>query len=490
MIARESLFQAHMTIHRWRHDPIAFVRENFGVDPDPWQRDFLIAYNTKRRVAAKACKGPGKTAVLAWCMWHFIATRPEAKIPATSITGDNLRDGLWSELAKWQQKSKFLKAGFTWRAERVTENVLPETTFMSARKWSQSADSTQQANALAGLHADYILFIIDEAGGIPDSVMAAAEAALASGIECKILICGNPTHLEGPLYRACTMEADLWHVIEITGDPDDPNRSSRISIEWAREQIRKYGIDNPWVMVNVLGKFPPSSINALLGPDDMEAAMKRIVSELVYLKQEKVLGVDVALQGSDRTVIAPRQGLVGFKPKVLRLSDPLAIANHVAAAIRSWNPDAVFIDDTGGWGSGVISHLRTWGFVVTGVQAAGKAMDDRYVNKRSEMQHEAALWVKSGGALPNMPEIKKEACAQTYFHKKGRLQMTEKDQVKQLIGESPDIWDAYCLTFAYPVIKANPLASLQQQQAREYDPVQQAFQHLQQNNIDYSPTYS
>ncbi len=32
---------------------------------------------------------PGKTAVLAWCMWHYMVTRPHAKIVATSITGDN-----------------------------------------------------------------------------------------------------------------------------------------------------------------------------------------------------------------------------------------------------------------------------------------------------------------------------------------------------------------------------------------------------------------
>ena len=31
---------------------------------------------------------------------------------------------------------------------------------------------------------------------------------------------GNPTHLEGPLWRACTSERRLWHVTEITADPE------------------------------------------------------------------------------------------------------------------------------------------------------------------------------------------------------------------------------------------------------------------------------
>ena len=89
--------------------------------------------------------------------------------------------------------------------------------------------------------------------------MAAAEAGLATdltGKKCKILMAGNPTHLEGPLYRASTSERDLWYLREITADPDDPMRTPRVSIQWAREKIAKYGKDNPWVLVNVFGKFP------------------------------------------------------------------------------------------------------------------------------------------------------------------------------------------------------------------------------------------
>ena len=105
--------------------------------------------------------------------------------------------------------------------------------------------------------------------------MATAEAALASCVEGHIVQAGNPTHLEGPLYRACTSERRLWHLTEITGDPDDPRRATRISAQWAREQIEKYGRDNPWVLVNVFGRFPPSSLDTLIGPDECAEATKR-----------------------------------------------------------------------------------------------------------------------------------------------------------------------------------------------------------------------
>ena len=66
------------------------------------------------------------------------------------------------------------------------------------RQWSQSADKTQQANTLAGRHADYILFLLDESGGIPDAVMVTAEAALSSCVEGHIVQAGNPTTLTRP----------------------------------------------------------------------------------------------------------------------------------------------------------------------------------------------------------------------------------------------------------------------------------------------------
>ena len=250
-------------LRRWREDPVYFVQDQFGIEPDKWQVDFLRAFPSSNRMALKACKGPGKTAVLAWLGWNFLATRPHPKIAATSITGDNLADNFWTEMAKWRNNSPFLKQTFELKKTRIFSRDHPETWFMSARTWPRAADATQQADALAGLHADYLLFIMDEVGGIPDAVMATAEAGLATGIETKIIVAGNPTHREGPLYRACTSERDMWYVQEITSDPDDPKRTPRVDLQWARDQIRKYGKNSPWVLVNVYGKFPPSSINVL-----------------------------------------------------------------------------------------------------------------------------------------------------------------------------------------------------------------------------------
>lgn len=442
---------AAQRLRTWRERPSQMVRELFGVEPDAWQEKVLDLFPTSRRLAMKACKGPGKTTVLSWIAWNFLLTRPHPKIAATSITADNLSDNLWTEMAKWQAKSPLLKQQFRWTKTRIESRESPETWWMSARTWPKSADADKQADTLAGLHADYLLFILDEAGGIPDAVMAAAEAGLASGIEGHLLMAGNPTHLQGPLYRACSSEKQLWEVIEITADPDDPMRTPRVSAQWARDQITKYGADNPWVLVNVFGRFPPSSLNSLLGPDEVRDSMNRTLDAGAYAHAARIIGADIARQGDDRTVIAFRQGLFTRPPVKLRIPDGYQVAGRIAQEFDDWDADTTFVDQTGGYGAGVIDALRSMNRRAVGVEFAGAPLNEGFVNKRAEIWWALAQWVKGGGMLPNDPELVAELTTPTYFYKGDKIQIESKDQIKDRLGRSPDIADALALTFAFPV---------------------------------------
>lgn len=464
-------------MREWAARPPVFARQVLGVIPDAWQDEVLEAVAARQRVALKASKGPGKSTLMAWLALWYLATRPHPKVVATSITADNLKDGLWTEIAKWLGASPLLKASFSWQAERVTSKQYPETWWASARAWPKSGDASQQADTLAGLHADHVMFLIDEAGGIPDAVVAAAEAGLANaddsaGREAKLVLAGNPTHLSGPLYRACTRERHLWWVKEISGDPDDPNRAPRISVQWAREQIEKYGRDNPWVLVNVFGQFPPGQSNALLGVEEVAAASRRVVGEAEYTQEPKVLGVDVARQGDDRSVLFPRQGRASFRPKVFRNLDTMQLADAVVRFIDAWKPDATFID-LATFGAGVYDRVRQLGHPIIGVDFGGKPLDTRYANRRAEMWHGMAEWVRLGGCIPDDAELLGELSSPTYgFDPHGRLLLEKKAEVKQRIGKSPDLADGLALTFAAPVARVRPgqLGNGGRRTVHEYDP--------------------
>ena len=114
--------KAQAKIKNWRENPVSFVVDNFGIEPDEWQIDALKSLggsaNPRRRLCMKACTGPGKSAVLAWIGWHRLACFADRgehpKGAALSITRDNLKDNLWSEMATWQNRSDFLKTAFSW----------------------------------------------------------------------------------------------------------------------------------------------------------------------------------------------------------------------------------------------------------------------------------------------------------------------------------------------------------------------------------------
>ena len=458
----EALRKAQTNIKRWREDPVTFVVEELNVEPDPWQVKVLRAFPSqdpdKLRISMQACVGPGKTAVMAWCGWNFISCYGDIgehpKGASLSITRDNLNDNLWPEYAKWQSRSEYLKKAFQWTKSRIYAIDHEETWFLSARSFRKDADAETMGKALSGLHGKFLLVQLDESGEIPLAIGRAAEQIFSDKEArfLKVMQAGNPSSQSGLLYEASI--SDLWYKIRITGDPDDPERSSRINIDRAREQIEKYGRDNPWVMYSILGKFPPGGINALLGVEDVQDAMKREPKLEDYYYSEKRLGVDVARFGDDETIIFPRQGLRAFKPVPMRNARSYDIAGRVAAAENNWESNHIAVDATGGYGSGVIDYLDQGGRQPIEVHFNGKANDpDRFFNKRSEMWWEMAEWIKKRGRLPKgVEKLTKELTAPTYSYQNGKLRLEEKEQIKKRLGFSPDRADALALTFAEPEV--------------------------------------
>ena len=472
--------KAQARIREWRRDPVKFVVDNFGVEPDEWQRDALVLlggeFNPKRRLCMKACTGPGKSALLAWVGWHrlacFAKKGEHPKGAALSITRDNLADNLWAELSKWQKRSPFLSSAFTWTKTAIYANEHPETWFLSARSFSKDADAEAVGRALSGLHSQFPFVLLDETGDMPVSVgRAATQIFTGSPTDAAIIQAGNPTSSVGLLYESCTKASDGWQIITITADPNDPKRTPRVSIEHAREMIDTYGRDNPWVMATILGLFPPTGFNALIGPDDVDAAIARTYKADEIRNAPIVIGGDVARQGDDESVLARRQGRVCFPLRSMRIPDTMLVATQFGNEYTQHDADAIFVDETGGYGAGVIDAMRQRGFDVIGVQFSGKPNDYRYFNKRSEILFEAVEWIKNGGALPDDQMLKEELCALTYVYQGDKFRVVEKDIIKAQIGRSPDRADALALTFAFPVVKKNQLDAFRDKsRQREYDP--------------------
>jgi hypothetical protein len=196
--------------------------------------------------------------------------------------------------------------------------------------------------------------------------------------------------------------------------------------------------------------FSASMDNALITIDKVTdaAAIKRTEGEI--MGSAKILGVDVARFGDDRSVVIKRQGLASYEPQVYDTIDNMTLAGMVAQTVNEWSPDAVFID--AGRGEGVIDRLRQLGYSVSEVNFGGKALNPMYHNKRAEMWDSMKIWLDDGGSLPNNVDLKTDLCVPTYkFDSSNRIQLESKDDIKKRGGRSPDLGDALALTFAYPV---------------------------------------
>ncbi len=465
-------------MREWYMDCRAFAHDVLRIEGDKWQDLFWCALSgphmdkeliqegcmpSKRQLALKACKGPGKTFAEAVGGWWWLLTRWHCNGAAMSITGDNLKDNLWTEFARLQDRAPLLAHFFAHRGERIEAKDYPKDWWLSARSFPQNADKTQQANTLAGLHGRHPLVICDEAGDYPDGVVVAAEAILSSLVDGRppdgrIIIAGNPTSTEGPLYRVTTKDRPRWWVYEITSDPKDPNRTPRVDPEWAQAQIDLWGVDSDFVKVNILGQFPSQQANKLVGPELALAAAQRKLTD--HFKQEALIfGLDVAAYGDCASVLFQRQGQMTWVPKVWRDVNHMVLADQVAVEYETKRPSAVFVDASP-VSTGLIDRLRGLGVPVFAIDFGGSALDSRFKDRRSEMYFKMAQWLKQGGCIPDLVQLRTEICAPNYgiasTGKLSKMKLESKEDMKKRGVSSPDMADALALTFAAPVVGRGP----------------------------------
>src|SRR5574343_315711 len=196
--------------------------------------------------------------------------------------------------------------------------------------------------------------------------------------------------------------------------------------------------------------FEAAGDDQLISLSDVDVACNRQIPPRGITHAPRILGVEPARFGDDRSVIFPRQGLAALKPEVYRGINNMDLAGRVAKRIEEWRPDAVFID--AGNGGGVIDRVRQLGFEVIEVNFGGRAIDAGYVNKRTEMWFLMRDWLNAGGSIPNIVELRQDLATPTYhFDAANRLALESKDEIKRRGLPSPDLGDALALTFAQPV---------------------------------------
>ncbi|MDE6837296.1 MAG: terminase, partial [Acutalibacter sp.] len=153
--------------------PVEFVEDIIGATPDQDQARILRSVAANPMTTVRSGHGVGKSAVEAWTIIWFLATRPFPKIPCTAPTQHQLFDILWAEVSKWMRSNPALANELVWTKEKVYMKGYPE-------EWFAVARTASKPDALQGFHAEDLLFIIDEASGVADSIFEPVLGALST----------------------------------------------------------------------------------------------------------------------------------------------------------------------------------------------------------------------------------------------------------------------------------------------------------------------
>jgi phage terminase large subunit len=435
-------------------DPVEFVYSAIGAHPQAWQRRVLrdLGDPAITRIAVKSCHGPGKTAVAAWAALCWLASRDTPKVPCTAPTEHQLYDNLWPEIHKWLRRSEWeLWRFLRWTKTRVS--AIDPRTGESDPEWfavarvsrvtKSGTSDAGEAYGLQGFHANDLLFIVDEASGVPDPVFAAIEGALATG-RAKLLAIGNPNVPSGWFWKAFHREQAEWslHTVSYKDSP-------QVSKKWARSMIRRYGPDHPWVRVRVMGEFPAQSEKGLVGLWAWERASAPSHHDelLAAVGGRRVLGVDVARYGTNRSVIARATGPVVHQLTPYSKRNSTELAGEIRREIREFEPHLIVIDADGP-GSGVVDRLREDRVpnIFEWHEGAGAMEPDEFLNIRAELawRFKQAIEHIDGPkiAIPANDDAEAQAVNIRYvIQPNGKIKLESKDDLAKRM-DSPDEFDA------------------------------------------------
>lgn len=437
-----------------------YRRDILNMRPAEWQDRVGESLVQNKRTSVASGHGIGKTGFSAAAIHWFISTRPHPAIVATANTGDQLEKKLWRELALVNSRS-VNKDWFDWKTSTFTMFKDP-TAQAVALAWSE-----ENSEAFAGTHAEHVLGVFDEASAIPKVIFTVFAGAMTTP-GARWLAVGNSTRADGEFYeithgkrvarRDGDMERGMWNAFVIPSW-----MSPFVTKEWLAEMGASLGGDpetdpKTWsddYRVRVAGLAPLTSQTTFFNREIVTAAMTREVK--LFDRWPLILGCDVGR--GDRSVMAPRRGRkVLPKVEVFQGMRTMDFARRIAEEIRFYREEyglkAQVILEELGMGVGVVEALEDMDFAeqVWGINTGGSSSDPKlYLNLRCEMYALAKEWMEDVVELPNLPDLTEDLLKiRRKPSANGQLRLETKDEMRRRGEKSPDLGDAFALTFALP----------------------------------------
>lgn len=514
---------------KYRDDPVGFARDILGVDPWSGQIKILEAIRDHKRVAVRSGHKVSKSHSAAILAQWFCCSWPDARVVMSSTTSRQVDAILWLEVSKLiarggrclackAEYQAMLDAGVhQLDADERLPKPCPHSSMIlqagdelgrMAKTGLKTADfrsitgfTAKQAEGVAGISGKNLLYIVDEASGVPDEIFEAIEGNRAGG--ARIVLFSNPTRTDGEFYEAFHKKKELYHGIRISSAETPNVVEGRVVIpglaerEWVEEKKLEWGEDSPQYKVRVEGEFPIGedgrifTIKAILtaeqlwpeveadgrlfvgfdpsgeagtgdemafvprrGRKAMRIDIHRGLNEYEALLELLLLLVDLRDDGEKPVVVVDVEGEVGAK---------------VLKALREYEEEAPqdsklreFLDANKGHALGAfIGGSKQVHFEIVAVRAServkSKAKAKTYHRLRDWLAGNLAEWLRgepgqdNGGAIPEDAKLSAELhCLVWVKVDGGPLQLMPKTEIRKILGRSPDRYDALALSVWEP----------------------------------------
>jgi phage terminase large subunit len=451
-VAARSTNPLYEFVKLYDRNPVLFVREVLGAEPDPEQQQVLNWVATgERRISVRSGHGVGKTTVLAWLIVWFACTRVPQKTVCTAPTSGQLFDALAAETKTWFRKLPPVIADlFDIQTEQIRLKSAPQESFIAFR-----TSKVETPEAMAGVHSDNVLLIGDEASGIPDAVFEASIGSMTAP-HASMVLAGNPVRSSGLFYMTHNSPemAKDWKTLVISA-----LNHPRVDQDMVRQVAVTYGEDSNAYRVRVLGEFPLAEDDTVIPAEYAESALARDVQPTNVLP---IWGVDVARFGSDSSALAKRRGNTLMCPVEQRHGyDTMQVAGWIKsewdATMPSDRPTDINIDSIG-IGAGVVDRLMELGLPARGINVSeSSSMKEQYLNLRAELWFTGRdVLAKKDVNLANDKALVLELIRVRFkYTSSGKKQVESKDDMKKRKVASPNRADAWLLTFASDAISAS-----------------------------------
>lgn len=444
----------------WRRNPSMFFKDVLGCSA--WYKQLEIAEMVRDNsfVTVRSCNGAGKTFIAARIILWFLFSHYPSRVIVTSPSTRQVVSGVWGEVGKAYRSAKIPLGG----------ELLQQELRLKKDFWYALAFATDDSVKFQGQHEQNILFVVDEASGVLDDIYESIEGSLGAG-DAKILLIGNPNYQVGYFAESFLKPAvsAKWKHIHISAY-DTPNVIAGKNVlhgvcnhDWPEQKKKEWGEEDNRYLVRVLGDFPKESTNTLINYGDCQFALHNRIELDSYKDEPKILGVDCARFGDDKTIILSKQGGCVRILRKIDKSDAALLAGELTDICKN-DKDIVQVNiDSVGFGGGVVDILednKTHGegtlkrvfenIDIVAVNVQTKAVNDiDFENFGAELAFRMRDDFKNHMLDIIDDDLLSQANNRRYkFNKKGKYVLEEKDIFKKEQKRSPDEMDSLMIAYA------------------------------------------